>query len=524
MTAATATAGSRVKSAFGLMFIFGFLVVMAIATSVAIVGGNPFLFAAPAIGVGAVYAVWKMPTKYTALGLIFLMWTADYLPESPQGGVWNSPLHPIGEFLFFNLSAVTGVAALRIAGLDFMVFVLLGVGSLRRALRSKTDPPTTPSVRPLTYLLLMQSGAVVLFDIWGSGTGGNFNESLWQLRQLFTLPLMAMLFLHAISGSHADIRTIGKLAIVAAVWKSLVGMYFFWMIARPSGKIYEFTTSHSDTLLFVPLLGMQLALFFEKPVARSWRDALKWLPIVIYGMILNDRRLAYVSLMGVFLCYMLMYPQKNKLKRGFKRFLILSSPILVMYVAAGWNSMSPVFGGAQLVKSLIKGDQAQAGADYRDIENYDVLYTWSENAIIPLGFGKKFEEPVKLPDISFVMPTYQYHPHNTILWMWTIGGVIGFTFFFAPLMVGVFLAARVFRKATHYLDRVAAMTVIAMVIAHINQCFGDMGTRTYFGSMGCALALAVISKIAVRVGAWPGAAKPEVAPAPQLVTVAPVRG
>jgi hypothetical protein len=501
VTAASATAG-RARSLVGLIFIFGFLAMMAIATAVAIVGGNPVLFMAPAVAVGAVYAVWKAPTKWTALGLIFLMWTADYLPEGPQGGIWNSPLHPIGEFLFFNLSATTGIGALRVAGLDFMVFVLLAVGALRRALHSRADPPTTPSVRPLSLLLLLQSAAVILFDIWGAGTGGDFNESLWQLRQLVTMPLMAMLFLHAIGGSHADLRTISKTAIIAAMWKSFVGMYFIWFIARPSVKIFEFTTSHSDTLLFVPLSGMQLALFFEKPYARTWRDALKWLPIVIYGMILNDRRLAYVSLMGVFLCFMLMYPKQNKLRRGFLRFLIVMSPVIVLYVAAGWNSLSPVFGGAQLVKSLIKGDQAQAGADYRDIENYDVLYTWSENAIIPLGFGKKFQEPVKLPDISFVMPTYQFHPHNTILWMWTIGGVIGFTFFFAPLVAGVFLAARVFRRATHYLDRVAAMTVIAMVIAHINQCFGDMGTRTYFGSMGCALALAVISKVAVRTGAW----------------------
>jgi len=492
----------RARSAASSLFIFGVLFGVACATAVAIVAGSPFLFAAPALAVAAVWAVWKLPTRVTSLALIFAMWTADYIPESPTGGVWQSPLRPLGDFLFLNLSATTGIGFLRFPGLDVTVVTLLAIGALRRALRSHADPPTTPSVRPLSMLLLLSGAMVILLDVWGSATGGDFNESLWQLRQLLMMPLMAMLFLHAIGGSHADLRLIAKVAIVAAVWKSLVGIYFIWVIARHSGQVYEFTTSHSDTLLFVPLMGMQLALFFEKPVARSWRSALKWLPIVVYGMVLNDRRLAYVSLAGVFICFMFMYPKQNKLKRSFQRFLILSSPLLVLYVAAGWNSTSAVFGGAQLVKSLIKGDQAQAGADYRDIENYDVLFTWSDNALIPLGFGKKFEEPVKLPDISFVMPTYQYHPHNTILWMWTIGGVLGFSFLFAPLVAGVYLAARVFRKASHHLDRVAAMTVIAMIIAHINQCFGDMGTRTYFGSMGCALALAVVSKIAVRTGAW----------------------
>ncbi len=491
----------RARSALSSLGLFGLLFALAFATAVAIVGGSPALFAAPVVGVAALWALWKLPTRVTALGLITLMWMADYIPEIPQSGLLQSPLYPVGEFLFYNLSTTTGVAFLRLPGLDLMVVVLLGIGIWRRAIRARVDPPTTPSVRVLSMLLLAQGAMVVLLDVWGTATGGDFNESLWQLRQLLMMPLMTFLFLHAIGGSHADLRAIGRLAVVAAVWKALVGIYLIWFIARPMGKVLEFTTSHSDTLLFVPLLAMQLALFFEKPTALTWRHALKWMPIVIYGMVLNDRRLAYVSLAGVFICFMLMQP-KNKLKRSLSRFLIVTSPIIALYVAAGWNSTSPVFGGAQLVKSLIKGDQAQAGADYRDIENFDVLYTWSENALIPLGFGHKFEEPVKLPDISFIMPTYQYHPHDQMLWMWTIGGIFGFTVIFAPLVAGVFLAARVFRKAAHPLDRVAALTVIAMIIAHLNQVYGDMGTRTYFGSMGCALALAVISKLAVRTGAW----------------------
>ncbi len=512
----------RARSAFSGLMLVGVLFAVGFATAVAIVGGNPALFAAPVLAVAGLWGLWKLPLKVTSLGLIFLMWTADYLFEIPQSGLWNSPLYPVGQFLFLNLSTTTGIGFLRFPGLDVLVVALLVIGSLRRITHSKIDPPTTASVRPLSTMLALQFLMVVALDLWGTATGGNFNESLWQLRQLLMMPLMTFLFLHAISGTHADLKAIARVAVAAAVWKSLVGIYFVWAIARPMGKVIEFTTSHSDTLLFVPVLAMQLALFFEKPTALTWRTALKWMPIVIYGMVLNDRRLAYVSLMGVFLCFMLMQPM-NKLKRALLRFIIVTSPVLVLYVGAGWNSNSPVFAGAALVKSLIKGDQAQAGADYRDIENFDVLYTWSENAVLPLGFGHKFEEPVKLPDISFVMSTYQYHPHNTMLWMWTIGGVLGFTFLFAPLVVGVFLAARVFRKSRQPIERVAALTAIAMVIAHINQCFGDMGTRTYFGSMGCALALAVVSKLAVRTGAWTtppaetpapeAAAEPDAAPA-----------
>ena len=484
---------------------WAFLAFGAFVTAFATVlgNGNPVIGFAVPLALAGAWAVWRMPLRFSAMGILFLMWIADYIPEGPQSNLWKSPFYPIGEFLFVNLSSLTGIAALRVPGLDVMVLVLLGVALYRRITRSTIDA-RAPSVRTLGVLLVLQVLTVVLLDAWGVSQGGDFNESLWQLRQLLLLPMFTFFFLYALPGTAADLKMIAKVAIVAACIKSVIGIYFLHFQATMA---VEFTTSHSDTLLFIPLLAMQIAWFFERPGRKTARDAIKWVPIVVWGMVANDRRLGYVALLGCFICILLMNPW-GPAKRSVLRFLLLASPLIVAYTAVGWNSRSPLFGGAQLVKSLIKGDQAQAGADYRDIENFDVLYTWSDNPVLPLGFGHKFEEPVKLPDISFAMPTYQFHPHNTILWMWAIGGVLGFTGMFAALVVGVFLAARVYRFSKTSLDRVAALTAICMIIVHLNQCFGDMGTRSYFGSMGCALALAVMSKMAVRVGAWPQPGQP----------------
>ena len=73
---------------------------------------------------------------------------------------------------------------------------------------------------------------------------------------------------------------------------------------------------------------------------------------------------------------------------------------------------------------------------------------------------------------------------------------------FAPIVAGVYLAARVFRHTKLAIERVAAMTAITMFIAYLNQCYGDMGTRTYFSSMGCALALAPVVALAVFATGW----------------------
>lgn len=465
--------------------------------------GNPAAaLAIPIAGIG-LWVLWKVPLRTSALGLLFLMLIADYLPEGPYENHWQTPFNILGQVLFLNLSTLTGIGALRFPGLDVAVVGLLSMSALRKALGRRVDV-RRPGARMLNLVLVGQLVTVVLFDLYGTFSGGNFNESLWQLRQLLLLPMMTFLFLTAIPGRPEDLKLVAKVLVAAAVVKAVCGIIFKWTVVRPQGLVVEFTSSHSDTLLFVPVLGMQIAIFFfTRHIRRAWAQALPWLPIVVYGMVLNDRRLAYVSLAGCFLTLMLVLDKAHPAKRSVLRTLIVLSPLLVAYTGAGWNSNNPVFAGAQLVKSLIKGDQAQSGADYRDIENFDVLYTWSEHAVVPLGFGHKFEEPVRLPDISFAMPTYQYHPHNTILWMWSIGGVIGFFGLFAPIVVGVFLAMRAFRRATQPVDQVAAFTCVFMFIAHLNQCFGDMGTRTYFGSMGCALALAVASKLAVRLGAWP---------------------
>ena len=470
--------------------------------AVAAGNGNPLVAVAPVLAVVGGLILFHAPLRTTVLGVLFLVMVVDYLPEGPQSGLWQSPLFPIAMALFLNLSATTGIGFLRFPGLDVLLLLLLALAIYRRATGSKIDPPATPSVRVLNHLLFLSWLTLMIWEGYGVSQGGDFNESLWQIRQLLLFPLMTFLFLQAFSGTVAEFKLVAKVFIVAAVFKSIIGIYFLYFIVRPMGVVVEFTTSHSDTLMFVPLLAMQIALLFERPSLSNWKRAGLWVPIVVWGMIANDRRLAYVSLAGSFMCIFLMNPWKGP-KRSVARTLLLASPLIIAYVAAGWNSRNPVFGGAQLVKSLIKGDQAQAGADYRDIENFDLLATWSNNKFMGTGFGHKFEEPVKLPDISFAMPTYQYHPHDSILWLWGILGIFGFSGIFAPIVGGVFVAARAYHKSTNVYDRVMAMTAICMVITHINQCFGDMGTRTYFGSLLTGLCLALASKLAMRVGAWP---------------------
>lgn len=228
-----------------------------------------------------------------------------------------------------------------------------------------------------------------------------------------------------------------------------------------------------------------------------------WVPIVVWGMVLNDRRLAYVSLAAALVAIFALQPATH-FKRRLLRGAVLLAPLVLLYLAVGWNLEGRVWGGAQVVKSLVLGDPTQAGADYRDMENANVVATWWEHAVLPMGFGFKFSEPIPLPDLSRVWATFQYHPHNQLLWLWTIGGVFGFTLLFAPRVLGLWLAARAYPRLKTPQDRTAALACIAMIIASLNQVYGDLGTRSFFVAVLGALAVAVAAKLAVRSGSVAG--------------------
>ena len=502
MSGATATLKSAASSLW-LMATGGIALLVALA-SLVLFDGNPVLMLAVPLAVAGFFAVRALPLRTTVLGLLFLELLCEGL-EVTLSGYWDVPLQPLARLLLVNLNAVTGIGPLRASFIDL---ACIGLWLASRFKKNPDVMPVSPvgSIRMVHIALFVTLGTLGALWVLGVAQGGNPNEALWQFRQVAMFPFRAFLFLSALDGSTAELKLIAKVAIVAAAIKSVIGFYFLYGVVYPAGKYVEFTTSHSDTALFIPLLAMAFNVFWEDPRWPRVRRLLVWLPLVTYGMVLNDRRLAYVSLGGAIICTFLMSPW-SRIKRSVVRTLIVLAPILSMYFAVGWEQSGRIWFGAQLVKSIVKGDQAQEGADYRDMENFNVLFSWSEHSLLPSGFGHKMIEAVSLPDISRFMPTYQYHPHNQYLWYMTIGGPIGFTLLFFPLSFACFLAARTYRLAKDPVDRAACLTIPAIVIVCLNQIYGDMGTLSYTVSFMAALAVALAVKLAVRHGAWPATVK-----------------
>jgi hypothetical protein len=497
-----------------------FLCVTFLATLGALVlaDANPVIVLAPVLLILVYLGLVRLPLRVSACLLLTAVLSADYIAERPFDGLWESPLFPLGRMLFVNLNHLTPLAFLRFPPLDFMVLFLAGVAVYRKANGIDIDKSHAPSARVMHVALALSFFSILLVEVWGVARGGNFKESLWQFHQMGFIPLITFVFLSALRGP-GDHALIAKIIVGAACLKTALGAFFIYTIARPGGHVVEFATSHSDSFIYVTAMVIGVVMFIEQPTRKNLFWASLFVPWVTFGMVINDRRLAYVSL-GAIMFMVYMFSRRTRLKVLFTRTAILLMPLIVLYIATGWEQSGVAFLPVQTFKSVLFGESEYKGPDYRDMEDFNLMMTWNRNPVLGSGFGHKFEEPIKMPDISFAMPNYQYQPHNTVLWMWGVAGVFGFTGIFMYLSVGVFLAARSYRLAKAPRDRMVALVAISVIIQYWMQCYGDMGTNSWIGAFLMGVSLALVGRLAVRVGAWPAsraAPRPDALTAPSAV-------
>jgi hypothetical protein len=345
--------------------------------------------------------------------------------------------------------------------------------------------------------------------LWGEGLvrGGDFKQSLWQAQNLFFLPVVGALFSLGLRGPK-DQRALGGVVMASACFKALLGAYFLYRVARPQGLQPPYVTQHTDTLLFVVAIAIALTAWMEEPSSRKTLVAGVVIPLALFGIVINERRLAYVSL-GACLFTVFALSPWGRAKRFLVRTLVLCFPLILAYGVAGWSSSSPLFKPVQAIRTVVapQGDdgegKAESSTEFRNMENYNLVRTWMPNPLLGSGFGHPYLEVIKLPDISRFFPAYRFVPHNSILWIFGIGGALGFSAVFLFLAVAVLLAARAYRFARLAEERAAALSCICVFIAFLNQAFGDMGTQSWETVFLVAPAVVLAGKLAVSTGAWP---------------------
>lgn len=460
---------------------------------------------APLVLIMLAFAVLKLPLRTTVLALTLIAWSVDNPMELPAGGNWQSPLYPIGRLLFLNLNKTTGIGALAFSALDGMFILLFFLAWIRK---KQVDAADTRGlklvpVKPLNQLLFVSFVAVCWLEFYGIFVRhGDFRNSLWQARTLLFTPIACYVFIRAFR-QPKDFTSLGTVLIVATCTKALIGLYYYQFIAKPAGYKPAYVTSHSDTMLYATTVGVCLCSWLETRTKSSILLNLVVMPIVLIGIITNDRRLVWVSIIGgIATVFSLL---DAKVRARFFRYLMIASPVLLLYTAAGWNSNSGVFKPVATIRSVVMQEDRSSGT--RDIENFNLIFTLKRKPLLGNGFGHEYDELVQADDISAIFPQYRYIGHNSVLWLWSASGFFGFTAVWMFVPAAMFLLIRTYRRSAVPKHRVMVMGGIFAILAVYLQAWGDMGLDNWSGVFLLASAVSAASRLAVYCGAWtsPGA-------------------
>jgi hypothetical protein len=444
------------------------------------VGGGLGAPLAPLVGVALLAFIVAAPASWTAGGLLGVALLVDNPGERPMDGLWTSPLYLPGELLYLNLHKHTGIGALRFSALELAIAVLMVVVAMRKLQADPIDDPRRLGALPNPMKLAFASmfGAVLAMMAWGILRGGDTTNALWQARQLVWLPVLGVLFGHSLKTAAARLWLV-RIVIATACLRALTGIYFYFVIARPAGYRFEYVTTHSDSILAVVAVLLGIMALIARPSRDNLLLNLVAQPILLVGLIVNDRRLAFVALFGGLVVAVLLAPAA--LRRVLRRVIILSIPLLIVYTAVGWNSNAGVFRPVGIVRSVTSQEDASSAT--RDIENYNLISTLKRQPVVGSGFGHEYTEFVQAYRVDHIFAQYLYIAHNSVLWLISQVGWLGFACIWIVFPTAALIALRVLQQAGSSTDVLTGFGTVAAILAYLLQAWGDMGFQSWMGTL-----------------------------------------
>lgn len=414
------------------------------------------------------------------------------------GGYWDTVMWPASVAWYGTLKEFAGIP-----GASLSTFFFVTVALLYRAVKGKKAATWTAPPKFARRALLAFLGTVIGLAVLGIVRGGAIEPAFRQTIHLMQLPLVGLVFLYALRIPE-DLAAVGTAFVATAVARSILVAYVYFGVCMPAGITGmpgkpEWCTNHSDSVLFVTALVILLCHALEQRSSKVTLRALGIGAIILLGIALNNRRLAFVSLGAApLIVYFALKPSKWKRRITFALAVVV--PLVVVYVLVGSElaSVSPIFKPAKLVMSVM--DQKDTSSLSRDVENENLIYTLSQSPFVPKGFGHEYDYSPNNPpvDLGDLFKNYRYIAHNGVLWMWSLAGVIGFALLWAIYPLTGTLALRGYRGANTPLERSAALASLGIVVVCVVQIWGDQGFSSYMTLVTFAVAFAIASRLAAR--------------------------
>ncbi len=431
----------------------------------------------------------RSPPHVSARVLFLLALVLEAPDERPGNGYWVPPFAPANLIFYAGIKKWTDLP-----GLSFSLFSLLCLLLLLRARKKRPGelPPPPEAVKTLKVFGI----TLAVMEVYGVFLRGGLGQpSYWQLIHPVSLALAAGAFLFSIRGPR-DFRALGTIVVVAAVTKGLLVAWVYEVVCRPMNIRPFYATTHSDSVTFAMGIIVLAANLFEHRDKKSLLRAALLIPFLIMAIVMNNRRLAFVGVgAGVITTFAVL--RSSPFKRLVIRSLVVMAPLFAIYVRVGGTSNSAFFAPAALIHSVMSGEDRSSIT--RDIENYNLIVTLRDNKILGPGFGAEYIEAVKADDISGGFSLYKFIAHNSVLWLWSLGGLVGFTLLWMIYPIQAFFSARGYRLGRTPVQRAAGLATLAGTATALAQDWGDMGFNSYTTLTMFSMCYAVAAKLCTAV-------------------------
>ena len=355
-------------------------------------------------------------------------------------------------------------------------------------------------ILPFTlYMLCVVGGA-----LYGLASGGSLKIIVVEVRP-FWYTFLSYILAYNLITRKSHVKTFFWLAIVSAGVKSFQGLYIYFGLFHGSLVGHETIMSHEESFFFAALLLLIIIFCLHYRYRPQLIAALCIAPFVLIAMVANQRRTDYVALLvGIGVAWVMVFQLRPKARVGLMVTMIICAVLGTAYVLAFSHSSGSIASPARAIVAVFNPSANDTRDEtsnlYRTYEDNDLKYTIKQHPL-GLGFGKSFLQPYPLtsiyPGILAADPYYNYVPHNTIYWIWTDLGPIGYFalwFLFGGIIIRGFVIARGLKDP--YLQ-VVAIYIVAITVMEVVVAYADYQLFFYRNVIDLGLLCGLLVKLPI---------------------------
>ncbi|MFV9503988.1 MAG: O-antigen ligase family protein [Oscillochloridaceae bacterium umkhey_bin13] len=334
--------------------------------------------------------------------------------------------------------------------------------------------------------------AMVFMALMGAGflngvlTGGDFSIALWSSRTIFYYPMMVFLTSQLIR-KQAHVMPIFWAAAFGLTFDAIYGFNFVVFTLNWDIHTVLRIAEHSHSIHLNTMFVLFGVLFYFRASPRLRWYLLLVLPFMLISYYGNQRRASYVALGVAIILFALLLQWYNR--RIFWTVVPPLAAIFLAYLMIFWDSSGGVAWAAAQVRSVIspvEGSEDESSSIYREIENVNNLFTMRQAPLTGVGFGNKFFIIAPMADISF-FEWWEYIVHNSVIWIWMMGGFFGFFSLLFLWGSTIMLGMRNMFTLPYGIMRALAFVAVSYVMMHAVYAYVDMSwdgqSMVYLGVM-----------------------------------------